>query len=430
MSVYDLPVEVQREFLALKKDAADPAALRRHLQQGWDSFHQLYGRDLAKVRAAFEHRGVTRGGPVLARALWMKAEVLFHVDFRCKAYDLLLEAHQMAPEDPDILGSLIRVELTHGRLRDAALHLFTARTRNVDVFDRDLLEEDLDRGVREDLENEAWERINQAEDRVAREGEDPVLLTDLAAEYFYEMLDLEMGEHYLARAEAAGSRDPETAFIGAEIAFEDGRPEKALARLRQLRLRAPDDPRAPLLTMNVLCSMGRADEALQILRKVVGAPTKPLRVTCQDTFFQGALNQDEEYHAIWLRLLRRLQVAPDGIGYFYSSGTPSTFFKARLEAARVYHGARLLALRYSLGDIPEEIEAGFRALLAEAPEYTFLLDEFARYLLLSYPAGTPQVAEAERLATMAVRLAELAGEPESRFHATLAAAQRASASQA
>lgn len=427
MSVYDLPIEVQREFLALKRDAEDPSALRRHLQHGWGPFQQLYGRDLEKVRVAFERRGVSRGGPVLARALWMKAEVLFHIDFRCKAYDLLTEAYQMAPEDPDILGALIRVELTHGRLRDAALHLFAARTRNVDLLDRDLLEEDLERAVREDVENEAWDRIQQAEDRLARDGEDPALLTDLAAEHFYEMLDLETGEAYVARAEAAGSRDPETAFIGAEIAFEAGRPEQAMARLRQLRLRAPDDARGPLLTMNVLCSQGLYKEALEVLRKVVGSKAKPLRVTCQDTFFQGNLNQDEEYHAIWLRLLRRLQVAPDGIGYFYSSGTPSTFFKARLEAARVYHAARSLALRFTHGDVADDIEAGFRALLAEAPEYTFLLDEFARFLLLSYPSGTPQVAEAEQLATLAVRLAELAGEPESRFHATLAAAQRACA---
>lgn len=430
MPVYDLPVEVQREFLALKRDAADPTALRRHLQQGWGSFQELYGRGLGKVRAAFERRGVSRGGPVLARALWMKAEVLVHVDFRCQAYSLLTEAHQMAPDDPDILGSLIRVELTHGRLRDAALHLFTARSRGVDVLDRDLLEDDLERAVREDIENEAWDRIQDAEDRLRRDGEDPALLTDLAAEHFYEMLDLESGEHFLSRAEAAGSRDPETAFIGAEIAFESGRFDQAMARLRQLRLRAPDDPRAPLLTMNLFSAQGLYREALEVLRKVAGSTTKPLRLTCQDTFFQGPLNQDEEYHAIWLRLLRRLQVAPDGIGYFYSSGTPSNFFEARLEAARVYHAARLLTLSYSHGDVPAEVEAGFRRLLDEAPEYTFLLDEFARFLLLSYPAGTPQIVEAEQLATMAVRLAELAGEPESRFHATLAAAQRASAQRA
>lgn len=426
MSVHELPVEVQREFLSIKRDAADPGALRRHLQLGWGPFAQLYVRDLARLRQALERRGLTeRFRRVLSRALWLKAEVLFHADFRSLAYRLLLEARQLDAENVEVLTSLIRVELNHFKLRDAALHLFEARRGGHEVPDLDLLEEDLETAIGDDLENELWDRIEAAEDRLEKAPDDATLLTDLAAEYFYEALDLERAEEVVGRALELGSEDPESWFLGAEVAFERGEGELALERLEGMAGLAPEDPRLRLLSMNVLCFLGREAEALAVLAGALGRPGKPLRVATQDVFFQGCLAEDEEYHRLWLQLLRRRQVSPDGIGYYYSSGTPHAFFESRLDAARVYHQARLLSLKFRAGDPFEEVEQGFRRLLTEAPDYTFLLDEVARFLLLAFPGDSAEVAEAGRFAERAVHLAEIAGEPEDRFHATLDAARRA-----
>ncbi len=426
MSVFEFPAEIQKEFLALKKDAADPLALRRHLQEGWESFSSPYCRDLENVQRSFRRHSLDgRAQQTLGKALWLKAEVLFHVDFRCQAYTMLVEAHRLLRKDPEVLASLIRIELTHGKLKDAALHLFEAKREGIELEDLDFFEEDLARCLDDDVETETLQRIQESEDRLLKEGEDPAVLVDLAAEYFYELLDLERGEEYIARAEAAGTTDSEAAFIGAEIAFEAGSYDLAMQRLRRLRLRNTDDARGPLLEMNVLCAQGLYQEALSVQRRVIGSPIKPLRVTFQDMFFQAPLGREEEYHQTWIRLYRRLQVAADGVGYFYSSGTPEAFFHGRLDAARIYHESQKLTLKYRHGDLVEEVEKGFRTLLAEAGDYTFLLDEFARFLLTAYPKGSARVGDARILAAKAVHLAELAGEPEDRFHATLEAAHQA-----
>lgn len=430
MTVHVLPTDITSDYLSLRRDVEDPVRLRGHLNQGWKAFQRTFGACLERVRASLARTPGTeaRLAPVLARALAVKGEVLFHVDFRCQAYQAFLEAHRLDPQRPEVLSSLIRLELTHLKLQDAALHLFQARHLEESIPDLDLLEEELQQALGEDLEGAFWDRVATLERSVGqdphRDREHLAELAELAGDYFYDALDPETGEAYIRRCLAAGSRDPEALFTAAEIAFETGDFEVALERLELMGAIAPEDGRARLLGMNVLCRLGREEEALRLLQGAVGQRGKPLQVTVQDLFFQGALQGEEEYHRVWLQLLRRLQVCPDSVGYYYSPGTPETFFQSRLEAARVYHQARLLGIEFQAGDLVEEIHQDFQALLDQAPDYTFLLDEYARFLLLGFPPDSPEAAAAGPLARRAVYLAETSGESEDRFHATLAAADR------
>jgi tetratricopeptide (TPR) repeat protein len=425
MTAFAFPAAMTSDYLSLKREIRDPSRLRSLLTEGWRAFQEGFGERIQRVRQGLLATGMeTRFGDFLAQVLRLQADLLFHVDFRCRSYAVFLEAHRLDPQNPDLLGALIRMELTHLKLRDAALHLFEARRVGIPVPELDLLEEDLEQALAEKLEEQFWDRVRETEGALALDPNNTLRLAELGAELFYEALDLVGGEKYLGRALELGSRDPEAWFSGAEIAFEAGEHTRALQRVERMMELAPGDGRGRLLRMNILCRLGREQEALGLLREAVGVVGKPLVITLQDLFFQGSLQVEEDYHQSWLQLLRRLQVSPDGAGYYYSSGTPHGFFEAQLEAARVYHLARLATLALEIGDPVEEIHEEFQKLLKQAPEYTFLMDEAARFLLRAYPGKTDLVVKAGKLAERAVHLAETAGEPEARFHATLAAARR------
>lgn len=425
MAVFELPLEVKDELLVLKRDASHPDAIRNVLRRGHRLFQVLYGGANHRVEETVVSQGLGhRLREVLARIAWVKGEVLFHVDLRCQAYDHLLRAHRLAPRDPEILASLLRLELTHSKLREASMHLFQARAVRDQIPDFDLYEEELESCLEDDLENELRSRIGDNATRLRREPGDARALADLAADYFYDVLDLRRASSLIAHALAAPGADAEAWFLGAEIAFEEQKPHLALERLARMIEANPCDYRGRMLQANVLASLDRREEALAALRQLVGRLDQPIRLICQDVFFQADLGEEEEYHRIWLELLRRGQLAEDGIGYFYSAGTPLGFLEDTPRARRIYHRSRLLSVKFREGDLVAEIEAGFRRLLDEAPEYTFLLDEYARFLLSSAPSDSPGVALASELAEKAVSLSEAAGEPEDRFRATLDAVRQ------
>lgn len=427
MTLHTLPVDVKDELRLLKRDAHHPRALQNLLRRGWNLFRLVYLDSWQRVEASLDATSMApRFRELEARVRWLQGEVFMHVDLRCKAYDTLWQAHRAHPEDPQVLSSLIRLELAHSRLERAALHLFRARKVRDQMPEFELLEAELEALIAEDAEENLWARVEATEAELASRPEDVSGLVDHAADMFYDVLDLPRAQAAIERALALDPKDPEPWFLGAEIAFEGGQPLLALERLGRMVALAPGDHRGRMLRTNILCSMGAVDPALDSLRSLIGTGGgEPIRVVYQDIFFQSVLADREETHRIWLELLRRGEVHPESARLDQAPGTPSSFFEAQpLVARRIYHQARRLTLRHREGDLRDEIDAGFQALLEEAPEYTFLLDEYARFLLRTAPQASPDVSRARTLAEKAVHLSEAAGEPEARFHATLAAAER------
>lgn len=429
MPVVMLPLEVKDELVALRRDLAAGVCHHDVAARGWASFRTRWIEGLDRVdRRLHELELADRFRELLVEAYLVRAEVLLYADFRASGYAALRRALELSPEDPDLLARLVRLELSAAMLERAAAHLLLLRPARERVEDFDELEADLKeglaQGIEEDLRRdlEAREAALRADEPAARGW------ADLAAGWLYERFDLPRAAGLIEIGLAVEGDDPEAQVLGAEIALEAGDHQACLARARRASALDPAEPAGRLLAVSALVAMGRHAEALAVLAELVPAATLPIRFTGQDLLFQGGLAGEAAFHRLWLALLAANRVGTDSIDYFWSPGTPSGYFERSLDLQRIFHEAHLLDLDPGLDRGARE--AGYQALLAQAPEYTLLLDRYARFLVEDPAALPDRIRRAGLLAEKAVELAEAAGDTPPGFRATLAAARSLAAASA
>ncbi len=425
MALYELPLGIRRELQAIRRGLADPDPVRTALDLGWAEFSDLWIDQGARLEEGIEAAGLgERMADLLADAHWVRGEVLVAVDFRSRGREELLRALDHVPGHPQALASLVRLETAHGHLRDAALHYFRLGMSEAGAIDLEMLGEDLREAVEDDLEVLLWDRIEASRKRLREDPTDREAALELAADFHFELLDLDQAERVLDELLRRGCEDPEAWLLGAEVAFEAGRPEIALTRARRGLASDSGESRSRFLATNVLASLGRAGEAMDMLRSALAMEGEPIRLTEQDLFFQARLADGQDYHSAFLAFLERGTVDPEGLPYHHAPGTPESFFADPVASRRVYHQIRRLEIRGRDPACRGEVEAEFERLSALAPEYTLLLDAYARFLLASPHPPADRVARAHGMASRAVGSAERSGESEARFRDTLEAAER------
>lgn len=417
MALHSLPTRSGSTLLTLRQDldARDP--VRDLLERGWQSFRETYLEGLPRLEKELKAKGHFEAySEFLGEVYWLRSEVYLHVECRARAYADLLRALDFSPEDPRILDSLLRIEMAHFRLGKAQERLQELRRLDPEWSDLDLFVEDLESGLEQGLETELAQRLEKALRDLKRGDLGAKATLEAIGDLYYEGLRPDLARVELERALVRGSVDPELHFLAAEVGLELGDLDFALERIAELQKVRPQDDRAYLFAIDLRIAQGDRRGALKALQALIGKAVRPLQLTTQDIFFLADLAEDEEFHAVWIQLLDRHQVSPESVGYYYSSGTPAEFFSDRLGACRIYHQAQMLSLRSHLGDHPAELDRAFQKLLKQAPDYTLLLDEYARFLLRVEDSPLEQAVE---MAERAVYLSEVSGEPEDRFHQTL-----------